>query len=116
MAPSFSHMPCYSGLGVQLVYMSQYWQFCTFSHISCAPKVQLLKILSQCFEPQPLFLMGFEALGNFDAKAQSPSLLGFEDTIFGVTGFGTIFHLFDQNGLQLLLRWISPPVLCAPIL
>ena len=109
-------MPYYSGLGTSLVYMSQYWHFGSFSHFACATRVAVLKILSQCFEPQPLLQMGLEALGNFHAKAQSPSLLGFGDTNFGATTFWATFPLFDQNGLQLLLPPISPPVLCAPVL
>ena len=53
-------------------------------------------MLSQCFEPEPLLLMGLEALGNFHTKAQSPSLLGFGDIILEGSLLGRPFLFLSK--------------------
>ena len=110
----FGYMLYYMGFGVPWVYMSQYWHFGHFSHFLSAPRVEVLKLVFLCFEPDPLLIKGLTALGCFRAKAESPSPLGTGDTLFGVITFGTTSPQLGHNGPGLNLPLSLAPRLCAP--
>ena len=61
-------MPYYMGFGVPWVYMSKYWYFGHSSQFSGAPRVEVLKAVFLCFEPEPSWIKGLQALGSFHAK------------------------------------------------
>ena len=59
----FAYMPLCLGLSDSLVCMSQCRDFFTFFfHFSCATKVEVLKTLFQCFEPERLLLLELEGM------------------------------------------------------
>ena len=110
----FGYMPYHMGFGVPWVCMTQHWHFGHFFHFLCAPRVEVLKMVFLCSEPEPLLIKGLKALGCFHAKAQSPSPMGTGYTIFGVITFGTTNPLLGHNGPQFNLPLILAPRLCAP--
>ena len=58
------HMPYYMGLVAVGVYMSQYWHFGPFFHFLCARRVEVIKMLSLCFEPDLWLIKRLKALGR----------------------------------------------------
>ena len=88
MGPIIQPYAIVYGFGVLWVYMSQYWHFGPFSHIRCARGVEVLKMVSFCFEPVPFLIKGLKAISCLHAKAQSPSPLGTGDTILESSCFG----------------------------
>ena len=104
----FSHMPYHMDFGVPRVYMSQYWQLGTLSQFSCAPRVEVLKMVFLCFEPKVLLIKGLKALGCFRAIAQSPSPLGTGGKFLGVITFVMTNPLLGHNGPQHNLHSFQP--------
>ena len=49
--------------------MPQYWDSGHFSLFLCAPRVEVLKMVILCFEPEPSLIKGLQALDCFHAKA-----------------------------------------------